>query len=141
MRDTKFLINLYKSSPNDPKIVKELKNINESLNYLQEVLLDFAGDISKEYRNKWKEEFKKVIRGEKVYRPPNIKSRFITGAPRDMMVTRVNLNTAISEDRIQEIAEYHGLIIEFEEDNIIVLYGEAEDIKRSLKEIATFFGE
>ncbi|MBP5784180.1 MAG: DUF2096 family protein, partial [Methanobrevibacter sp.] len=47
----------------------------------------------------------------------------------------------IAEDRVQEIAEYYGLIMEFDTDSTIALYGEKSNIQLALKEMAPFFAE
>ncbi|MBC7112211.1 MAG: DUF2096 family protein, partial [Methanothermobacter sp.] len=54
---------------------------------------------------------------------------------------RVHLREPLAEDRVQDIAETHSLIIEFEEDDLIAIYGDSEDIKKGLREIGSFFRE
>jgi hypothetical protein len=54
---------------------------------------------------------------------------------------RVNFKAPLSEDRVQEIAEYHNVIIEFVEDHFIAVYGDQENLKKSLQELSTFFKE
>ena len=47
----------------------------------------------------------------------------------------------MQEERVQEIAEYHNVIIEFQTDTIIVIYGDKKNIQDSLKEMSSFFTE
>jgi hypothetical protein len=53
----------------------------------------------------------------------------------------MNFKAPLSEDRVQEIAEYENVIIEFEEDALLVVYGDKENIKKSLQELSSFFKE
>jgi hypothetical protein len=87
------------------------------------------------------EKLKKASRGEQIYQIKDKKSRFVVGAPSGFSMTRITFKKPISEDRLQDIAEYHNVIIEFEEDHIVLIYGDKENIKESLKEIASFFKE
>jgi hypothetical protein len=54
---------------------------------------------------------------------------------------RVNFKIPLAEDRVQEIAEYHNVIIEFEDDRLVAVYGDPKNLKLSLKELGTFFKE
>jgi hypothetical protein len=134
-------INFYKSDPENPEMMKELKRINDMLNSIQEELLELAETVSSDYPAQWIEKLKRAARGEEVHRPPQTKSKFIVGAPPGFAVARVHLREPVAEDRVQDIAETHSLIIEFEEDDLIAIYGDSEDIKKGLREIGSFFRE
>jgi hypothetical protein len=56
-------------------------------------------------------------------------------------MARLTFKQPISEERLVDIAEYHNVILEFEEDNVIMIYGTKENIKESLKELSSFFNE
>ncbi|MGZ7070412.1 MAG: DUF2096 family protein, partial [Methanobacterium sp.] len=56
-------------------------------------------------------------------------------------MVRVTFQEPLSEERLNDIAETHGVIIEFEEDDVVAIYGDKDDVKESLKEIASFFNE
>jgi len=141
MRLVKASINFYKTDTTNPQMIKELKRINEMLNEIQETLLDIAETVNKDYQDQWIEKLKKASLGEEIYKVPKTTSRFVIGTPPGFSVARVHLQEPLSEDRVQEIAEEHNLIIEFEEDDLIAVYGEKENIKRGLKDIASFFRE
>jgi hypothetical protein len=47
----------------------------------------------------------------------------------------------LAEERVQEIAEWNGLIIEFEDDVTVQLHGDKEDLQFGLKEMGSFFLE
>ncbi len=139
MRLVKASINFYKTDTTNPQMIKELKRINEMLNEIQETLLEIAESVSKDYQGQWVEKLKRASLGEELYKVPEPRARFIIGAPPGFSFARVHLQEPLSEDRIQEIAEEHNLIIEFEEDDLIAVYGEKENIKRGLREIGSFF--
>jgi hypothetical protein len=65
----------------------------------------------------------------------------VVGAPSGFSMIRVNFKAPLSEDRVQEIAEYHNVIIEFEEDNLVAVYGDKKNLKLSLQELSSFFKE
>lgn len=138
----KTTINFYKTDPNDPERMKELKRINDFLNSIQDILLTFADDISDDYSKIWLEKLKKASRGEEVYKIDENKPKFVVGAPSGFSIARLTFKKPILEERLQDVAENYNIIIEFEEDNIILLYGDKENIKKSLKnELASFFTE
>jgi hypothetical protein len=137
----KTTINFYKIDPTDPERMKELKRINDFLNSAQDALLTAADDVNEEYLENWVEKLKKASHGEKVYQIPDKKPRFVVGAPSNLSMARLTFKQPISEERLHDIVEYHNLIIEFEEDNVIIIYGSKENIKKSLKELSTFFNE
>ncbi|MDI9615247.1 DUF2096 domain-containing protein [Methanothermobacter sp.] len=134
-------INFYKSDTENPEMIRELKRINDMLNSIQEKLLELAESVAPDYPDEWIEKLKRASRGEEVHKPPETKSRFIVGAPPGFAAARVHLKEPIAEDRVQDIAETHSLIIEFEEDDLLAVYGDSEDIKKGLKEIGSFFRE
>lgn len=137
----KSVINFYKVDPTDPERMNELKRINELVTSSQDTLLTLADTISDEYVENWVEKLKKASRGEKVYQIHEKKPKFVTGAPSGFSMARLTFKQPILEERLVDIAEYHNVIIEFEEDNVIILYGDKENIKKSLKELSTFFNE
>jgi hypothetical protein len=137
----KSIINFYKVDPSDPERMNEMKRINQLLTSSQDTLLTLADDISDEYVESWVEKLKKASRGEKIYQIPDKKPRFVVGAPSGFSMARLTFKQPIAEERLVDIAEYHNIIIEFEEDNVILLYGDKENIKKGLKELSTFFNE
>ncbi len=137
----KTTLNFYKVDPTDPERIKEIKRINELLTSTQDTLLTIAGDLGDEYQDEWVEKLKKASLGEQVYKIPDKKPRFVVGAPSAFSMARLTFKEPILEERLHDIAEYHNVIIEFEEDNVIILYGSKENIQKSLKELSTFFNE
>jgi hypothetical protein len=141
IRMAKTTINFYKVNPADPERMNELKRINDFINSAQDSLLDLAEEQGKEYRSKWIEKLTKASRGEKIYDVPDKKSKFIIGTPPGFSMVRITFKKPIHEERLQEIAEYHNVIIEFQTDVLIIIYGDKKNIQESLKEISSFFKE
>lgn len=137
----KTSINFYKTDPTHPDRIKELDRINEGINDIQQKLILIADQYDAEYASEWMEKLKKATLGEELYEINEQKSRFILNTPPGFTASRITLKNPLAEDRIQEIAEEYNLIIEFEEDNILLLFGDDDNIKKSLKEIAPFFSE
>jgi hypothetical protein len=141
VRMARTTLNFYKVDPTDPERMIELKRINDFLNLAQDALLTMADDQGEDYLEEWLDKLKRASRGEQVYQIIDKKSRFVVGAPSGFSMTRITFKKPISEDRVQEIAEYHNVNIEFEEDHILLIFGDKENIKESLKEISSFFKE
>ena len=100
-----------------------------------------ANELGEDYADDWMDKLLKASRGEEVYPQKKTDSKFVVGAPSGFSMIRVNFKAPLSEDRVQEIAEYHNVIIEFEEDHLIAVYGDKENLKKSLQELSTFFKE
>ncbi|WP_321422191.1 DUF2096 domain-containing protein [uncultured Methanobacterium sp.] len=137
----KTTINFYKVDPTDPERQVAVKRINEFLTSVQNFLMGLAEEVSSEYVDKWMDKLLRASRGEVVYPQKKTDSKFVVGAPSGFSMVRMNFKTPLSEDRVQEIAEYENVIIEFEEDTLIVIYGDKENIKKSLQELSSFFKE
>lgn len=137
----KTSINFYKVDPADPGRQVEVKRINEFLTSIQNFLMGLAEDVGSEYADKWMNKLLRASRGEVVYPQKKNDSKFVVGAPSGFSIVKMNFKTPLSEDRVQEIAEYENVIIEFEEDNLVVVYGDKENIKKSLQELSSFFKE
>ena len=141
IRMAKTTINFYKVNPADPERMKEVKRINDFLNTAQNKLMDLAETQGNEYRAQWIKKLTQASRGEKVYDIPDKKSEFVVGAPPGFTMVRITFKAPLPEERIQEIAEYHNVIIEFLTDTLIAIYGDKQNIQDSLKEISSFFTE
>jgi hypothetical protein len=141
IRMAKTTINFYKVNPADPERMKELKRINDFINAAQDKLIDLAETEGENYNAQWIEKLTKASRGEKIYDLPNKKSEFVVGAPPGFTMVRITFKAPMQEERVQEIAEYHNVIIEFQTDTLIVIYGDKQNIQDSLKEISSFFTE
>ncbi len=112
-----------------------------SLNNVQGTLLIIAEEEGDEYVDHWLDLLKKVMRGEKVFEFPDSRSKFLANTPPGLITGRINLRVPLAEERVQEIAEWNGLIIEFEDDVTVQLHGDKENLQHGLKEMGSFFLE
>ncbi len=139
IRLAKSTINFYKADPTNPEMMSELKRINDFLNSIQDTLLDLADEIGEDYKDEWIEKLVRASRGETVVEKEEAAPKFAVGVPAGFSMVRVTFQEPLSEERLNDIAEEHGVIIEFEEDNVVAIYGDKDNVKASLKEISSFF--
>lgn len=137
----KTSINFYKRDTTHPDMIKELERVNIIITEVQDKLLNYAEKFGDEYYKDWIDKLRKANLGEELYKEADSHSRFISNAPPGFSSAKVHLKKPIAEDRVQEIAEYNNLIIEFEDDTTIAIYGDSDNIKKGLKEFAPFFNE
>ena len=134
-------ISSYKRDPSHPDLINGLAKAEMSLNKIQGTLLTIAEEEGDEYADHWLDLLKKVMRGEEVFEFPKSRSKFLVNAPPGMTTGRINLKIPLAEERVQEIAEWNGLIIEFEDDVTVELHGDKKDLQTGLKEMGSFFLE
>ncbi|MBQ6512502.1 DUF2096 domain-containing protein [Methanobrevibacter sp.] len=134
-------ISSYKRDPSHPDLINGLAKAEMSLNNIQGTLLTMAEQEGEEYVDEWMELLKKVMRGEKVFEFADSKSTFLVNAPPGLTTGRINLKVPLAEERVQEIAEWNGLIIEFNDDVTVELHGDKPDLQVGLKEMGSFFLE
>lgn len=137
----KTSINFYKKDMSHPDMIKEFDRANIIITEVQDKLLEYAENIGTEYYKEWIDKLRRANLGEEIYKQPETASKFIGGAPPGFSSAKIHLKKAIAEDRVQEIAEYNNIIIEFEDDTTLALFGDSNDVKKGLKEIAPFFNE
>ena len=134
-------ISSYKRDPSHPDLINGLAKAEMSLNNIQGTLLTIAEEEGDEYADYWLDLLKKVMQGEEVFEFADSKSRFLANTPPGLTTGRINLRVPLAEERVQEIAEWNGLIIEFDDDVTVQLHGDKEDLQAGLKEMGSFFLE
>ncbi len=134
-------ISSYKRDPSHPDLINGLAKAEMSLNNIQATLLSIAEEEGEEYVDHWLDLLKKAMKGEKVFEFAKSRSKFLVNTPPGLTTGRINLKVPLAEERVQEIAEWNGLIIEFEDDVTVELHGDKEDLKFGLKEMGSFFLE
>lgn len=134
-------IGFYKRDPTSNELMQQLMKAEMTLTQIQEQLMSLAKDEGEEYLKKWEDAFKKASSGEKVANMNNLGSRFIVNAPPGLSSARIILNKPLSEERVQEIAEYENVILEFDDDVTIAVYGDRNKVQKALKELGPFFSE
>ena len=134
-------ISSYKRDPSHPELINELAKAEMSLNTVQGTLLTIAEEEGDEYVDEWLDLLKRVMRGEEVFEFAKSRSKFIANSPPGLTTGRITLKDPLAEERVQEIAEWNGLIIEFDDDMTIQLHGDKHDLQSGLKEMGSFFLE
>lgn len=137
----KTSINFYKKDMSHSDMIKEFDRANIIVTEIQDILLQYAENFDENYYNNWVDKLRRANLGEEIYEQAETSSKFIGGAPPGFSSAKIHLKKQIAEDRVQEIAEYLNIIIEFENDSTLALYGDFANIKKGLKEIAPFFNE
>ena len=134
-------ISSYKRDPSHPDLINGLSKAEMSLNNIQGTLLTIAENEGDEYVDYWLDLFKQAMQGKEVFEFPKSRSKFLVNTPPGLITGRINLKVPLAEERVQEIAEWNGLIIEFEDDVTVELHGDKEDLQVGLKEMGSFFTE
>lgn len=134
-------ISSYKRDPSHPELINGLATAEMSLSNIQGTVLAIAEEEGEDYVNCWLDLFKRAMRGEEIFEFPKSRSRFLVNAPPGLTTGRINLRVPLAEERVQEIAEWNGLIIEFDDDVTVALHGDKPDLQNGLKEMGSFFLE
>ena len=134
-------VSSYKRDPSHPDLINGLAQAEMSLSNIQGIVLSIAEEEGDEYADYWLDLFKQAMKGEEVFEFSKSRSKFLVNAPPGLTTGRITLKDALAEERVQEIAEWNGLIIEFEDDVTVQLHGDKPDLKIGLKEMGSFFLE
>ena len=134
-------ISSYHRDPTHPELINGLAKAEMSLNNIQGTLLTIAEEEGDEYVDQWLDLLKQVMRGKEVFQFADSKARFLPNTPPGLTTGRINLKVPLAEERVHEIAEWNGLIIEFEDDVTVQLHGDKPDLQVGLKEMGSFFLE
>ena len=134
-------ISSYKRDPSHPDLINGLAKAEMSLNNIQSTLIMIAEEEGDEYVDEWLDLLKQVMQGKEVFEFPKSRSTFLANTPPGLTTGRINLRVPLAEERVQEIAEWNGLIIEFDDDVTVELHGDKKDLQAGLKEMGSFFLE
>ena len=134
-------ISSYKRDPSHPELINGLAKAEMSLNKIQGTLLGIADQEGEEYADYWLDLLKQAMKGKEVFEFADSRSKFLVNTPPGLTTGRINLRVPLAEERVQEIAEWNGLIIEYDDDVTVQLHGDREDLKFGLKEMGSFFLE
>ena len=134
-------ISSYKRDPSHPDLINGLAKAEMSLNNIQATLLTMAEEEGDEYVDEWLDLLKQVMQGEEVFEFSKSRSTFLVNTPPGLTTGRITLKVPLAEERVQEIAEWNGLIIEFDDDVTVELHGDKPDLQAGLKEMGSFFLE
>ena len=135
-------ISSYKRDPTHPDLINGLAKAEMSLNNIQATLITLAEEKEgEEYADHWLDLLKQAMQGKEVFQFAKSRSKFLANTPPGLTTGRINLKVPLAEERVQEIAEWNGLIIEFEDDVTVELHGDKEDLKAGVQEMGSFFLE
>ena len=135
-------ISSYKRDSSHPDLINGLAKAEMSLNNIQATLLTLAEEKEgEEYVDHWLGLLKQAMQGKEVFQFSKSRSKFLANTPPGLTTGRINLKVPLAEERVQEIAEWNGLIIEFEDDVTVELHGDKEDLKAGVQEMGSFFLE
>ncbi|MBR4446977.1 DUF2096 domain-containing protein [Methanobrevibacter sp.] len=134
-------ISSYKRDPSHPELINGLAKAEMSLNNIQGTLLTIADEEGDEYADHWLDLLKQAMQGKELFEFADSRSKFLVNTPPGLITGRINLRVPLAEERVQEIAEWNGLIIEYDDDVTVQLHGDKEDLQVGLKEMGSFFLE
>lgn len=134
-------ISSYKKDPSHPDLINGFAKAEMSLNSIQGTLLTMAEEEGDDYVDYWLDLLKQAMQGKEVFEFSDSRSKFLVNSPPGLTTGRINLRVPLAEERVQEIAEWNGLIIEFDDDVTVELHGDKPDLQVGLKEMGSFFLE
>ena len=134
-------ISSYKRDPSHPDLNNGLAKDEMSSNNIKASLITLAEEEGEEYVDHWLDLLKQAMQGKEVFKFADSRSKFLVNTPPGMTTGRINLRIPLAEERVQEIAEWNGLIIEYDDDVTIQLHGDKKDLQFGLKEMGSFFLE
>ena len=142
LRSCKTLIRFIQTSAVHPS--KELTTIDSSLQKLQQILgkiqsnlISAALTVNEGYVRDWTSKIDKAERGELNYIMVHTPSEFVPGLPRDVEEgwVRLTLQKPIGEERVQDVAEQFGVIVEFIDEFRIIISGRKASVKKAVKDV------
>ena len=142
LRSCKTLIRFIQMNTVHPS--KERTTIDSSLQKLQQILGKVQSNlisapltVNEGYVRDWTSKIDKAERGELVYTMVHTTSEFVPGLPRDVEEgwVRLTLQKPIAEERVQDVAEQFGVIIEFEDELHIIIGGRKASVKKAVKDV------
>ncbi|MCQ2964854.1 MAG: DUF2096 domain-containing protein [archaeon] len=137
----KSQISFYKKDTSHPDMINEMARADMALNEIQGILLSLAEDCGDEYYQGWLDKLNRANRGEIVYELSDHSSKFLLNPPPGFSYAKITMKNPIAEERVQEIAEVFGIIMEFDTDLTVALYGDKADVQAALREMTPFFTE
>lgn len=142
LRNCKTLTSFIRTSmvhpPQDPTLIdNSMRNLQEILGKIQSNLISAALSVDENYAREWMNQIDRAERVELDLAMIHTPSEFVPGLPRDVEGGWIGLilKKPIDEERIQDIAEQFGVIIEFKDDFHIVIRGERNSAEKAAKDI------
>jgi len=143
LRNCKALIHFIRTNVLHPPI-KDLATTDESfrdsselLGRIKHSLVSAALSVGEDYAKDWLDKIDKAERAELEDAMVHTPSQFVPSLPKDVEKgwIRLTLAKGIAEERVQDIAEQFGVMIEFQDDVHIVISGGKSMVKRAALDI------
>jgi len=142
LRDCRTLIHFIRTSVTEPP--KEPLMINDSFRNLLQILGKIRSDLisealrlNQDYVKEWMEKIDKAERAKLEYAMIYPPFRFVTGLPKcpEEGWARLSLKKPIAEERVQDVAEQFGVIIEFQDNSHISISGRKDSVRKATRDI------
>jgi hypothetical protein len=142
LRNCKTLIRFIRTSfihpPKEPTTISNsMQNLRQILGKIQSDLISAAMTIGEDYVRNWTSKIDKAERTElnnvMIYTP----SEFVPNLPRDVEKgwVRLTLQRPVAEERVQDVAEQFGVIIEFKDESRLTISGRKVSVKKAAKDV------
>lgn len=131
-------VSVFHPSTKEPTMFDDsLLNLQRALNEIRGSLTSAALNINEDYARDWIRKIDKAERAELNYVMAQTGSKFVPGLPKDLGKgwIRLTLLKPIAEERVQDIAEQAGVIVDFEDDLHIIISGRKGSIKRAAQNV------
>jgi len=142
LRNCKTLIHFIRMSVTSPSrepvtVDDSLRNLLQILGRIQSSLISEALKFDKNYTREWMKKIDKAERAELDYAMIHTTSEFVPGLPQnpEKSWVRLTLPRPIAEERVQDVAEQFGVIIEFQSDSSILISGWRESVKKASRDV------
>jgi hypothetical protein len=142
LRSCKTLISFIQTStihpPKEPTpIDSSLQKLQQILGKIQSNLISVAMTVNEDYVRDWMSKIDKAERAELNCTMVHTPSEFVPGLPRDVGEgwVRLTLQKPIAEERVQDVAERCGVIIDFKDEFHIVISGGKDSVKKAIKDV------
>lgn len=143
LRDSKALLHLVRTTPLDPCAAPMSESGNplmaseESLEKAKAELMSASLRLGEARAKYWRERISKAELEEGGQHMVYGESRFISGLPRDPTTewVRLTLQQPIGAERVKDVAEQFGVLVEFEDSLHFVFEGEPSLVKKALADV------
>jgi len=140
LRNCKTLIHFIQTSlvrhPKEPTTISDsLQNLQQILGKIQSDLISAAMTVDEDYVRNWTSKIDKAERAELNFVMIRTSSEFVPGLPKDVEGgwVRLNLQWPVAEERVQDVAEEFGVIIEFKDDFHLIISGGRASVGKAAK--------
>jgi len=142
LRDCKTLIHFIRTSVAYPSkepaaIYDPLQRLLQIFVKVRSILVSEALRLGENYVNAWMRKLDEAERADTGSVMIYARSEFVPSLPRDSGKgwIRLTLRGSVAEERVQDIAEEYGVIVEFRDDFHILITGRGDSVKKAASDI------